>query len=220
MKIKILVVEDKETLNNNIVNILKLERYEVTGVFDYESARTTYKEFKPDIVLLDIMLPGGNGYDLINEFRSYKDAIIIMLTALDDIDTKKISYQSGADDYILKPFEIDELILKIGAVKRRILSTKRVIRIGDIMFDKDTKVISCNKKCELPRALYVVFSNLVENYLDKPDSSSIYIVDDIDKRSVQTTINRLRKELEYIGSQKIQIKTVYGKGYVLVVEDE
>lgn len=220
MKIKVLVIEDKKSLNKNIVNILKFEGYEACGAYDFESSKSTFLAFNPDIIILDIMLPGGKGYDLINFFRNYRDVRVLMLTALDDFDTKKIAYDKGADDYITKPFELEDIIFKVGAIKRRIVSDMMQVQLGDITYNKKQCELACSKRILLAPALSEVFSILINNYLANPSNPNVYEVDAINKRSVQTIINRIRRSLEYVGANNLEIKTLYGKGYILVVHDE
>lgn len=126
--------------------MLSKEGYEAFGAFDIEEAIKIFAEQKPHIVLLDIMLPGGNGYDLIRHFSANHDTRILMLTALDDERSKRMAYENGADDYITKPFDLYELVYKLSAIRRRILSNMKEFSVGDIFFNLETNLLSCGER--------------------------------------------------------------------------
>lgn len=217
MKLKILVVEDKKALNKNIVDILTLEGYSAQGVNDYDSAVSIFNELQFDIVILDIMLPGGEGHDLIELFRKSGSTRILMLTAITDRDMKKICYDKGADDYITKPFDLEELVFKISAIKRRMISDNINLRVGDIFLNRDTYELCSSKSMILSHGLVELLAKLCNNYMSNPSDPPIYSVLEMDKRRIQTAITRLRKSLEYIDSKSVSIRTVYGQGYVIEV---
>lgn len=124
MELKVLVVEDKKTLNQNITLMLKKEGFIPFSAFDIISAKDQFLKENPDVVLLDIMLPGGKGYNLIPYFRDSSDVRIIMITALSDEKSKEIAF-------------------KLKAIKRRIISSTKKYRIGDITFDIETGELNC-----------------------------------------------------------------------------
>lgn len=223
MEIKALVVEDKESLNRTILSMLKKEDYIAFGATDMESAKKIFLEQMPHIILLDVMLPSGNGYDLIPFFRSYSDSSILMLTALDDEQSKRISYENGADDYITKPFDLYELIYKLSAMRRRILANLKVYHVGDIVFNADTNTLTCKGKTvaiqpsqiKLLVKLYERYEQ--KGYLDK-DEVIDHLSKDVDESyRVQTLLARLRRNILDLESDFVTIETLYGKGYKLVV---
>lgn len=223
MKIKALIVEDNATLNKSISNLLKKEGFEPSSAHDINGAKEMFLIVKPHIVLLDIMLPGGRGYDLIEFFRIYNDSQILMLTALDDEQSKRIAYENGADDYITKPFDLYELAYKLAAVKRRILSNLREINVGDILIDLDTNQLTCGEKSffiqpsqtKLLKILYEKYAT--GNFLDKAEASD-FICEGVDENPrLQTLVARTRKNLSTIGSKYVTIETIYNKGYELTV---
>lgn len=223
MKIKVLVVEDKETLNNSIVNMLKKERYIAFGETDIDGAKERFLVEKPHIVLLDIMLPNGNGYSLIPFFKKHYNSRILMITALDDEQSKRSSYENGADDYITKPFDLYELIYKLSAIRRRIISQLKVFEVGDIVFNLDKNKLTCKGKdftiqpsqIKLLKALYEKYNE--NSYLDKTEFSTFFNEEINENYRMQTLVARLRKNLSDLGSECVSIETVYGKGYQLIV---
>lgn len=223
MKIKVLVVEDNGSLNRAIIDMLNKEGYDAFGSNDMKSAKKIFLRESPHIVLLDIMLPDSNGYDLIPFFRNQSDSIIIMLTALSDDEIKKISYENGADDYITKPFDLYELIYKLKAMERRIISQLKIYEFGDITFDAESNVLICNDKSiriqpsqgKLLKALYEKYK--INTFLDKKDAIDWCSPSVDESFRLQTIVARLRKNLSDVGSDKIIVENVYGKGYRLVI---
>src|SRR5690349_21035543 len=117
---KILVIEDDPTISQNIKTALEAEGFEVMTVFDGLLAERLLKKNELSCVVLDIDLPGKNGYDVCRDFRKFDTHTpIIMLTAFDDLEDKVHGYDGGADDYLTKPFYMKELILRIQALLKR-----------------------------------------------------------------------------------------------------
>lgn len=222
MKIRVLVVEDKMALNQNIVDVLEMEGYLPYSALDFDEGKRFIEEEQPDIVLLDIMLPGGRGYDLIPYIKKDSDSHIIMLTALNDEESKCLCYENGADDYITKPFNLQELVYKLGAISRRIISNQRVFHIGDITFNMDTSELCCHhKRVALPPSQLKLLKLLYEKYQMKSylDKKEVFHSDIDESRRIQTFVGRLRDNLTYVGSLRVSIETLYGKGYQLEVMD-
>ena len=116
---KILVVEDEIAISMVLKAYLQRAGYEVTQVYDGAEVMENFEDVKPDLVLLDVMLPGKDGWSILNEIREQSTCPIIMLTALTDIDYRLTGLKSGADDYIAKPFVADEVVARVQAVLRR-----------------------------------------------------------------------------------------------------
>lgn len=223
MGIKVLVVEDKESLNRTLIDMLEKESYIAFGATDIDSAKELFLAEKPNIILLDIMFTNGSGYDLIPFFRKEYNSRILMLTALDDEQSKCISYENGADDYITKPFDLYELIYKLRAIKRRIVSNLKEYQVGDIVFDLEKNTLTCKEKnftiqpsqIKLLKGLYEKYEE--KSYLDKNEVINWLSKDVNESCRIQTLVARLRKNLSDIGSEEVTIETLYGKGYKLVV---
>lgn len=219
IKITVLVVEDNETLNQSICSMLGREGYLTCSAKDSAEAAELYRKHTPQIVLLDIMLPGGNGYDLIHLFRKHHDSRILMLTALDDAQSKRTCYTCGADDYITKPFDMFELIYKLRAVSRRIIEKMSIIKVGDISFDTMQNMISCgDRHTYIQPSQGRLLSSLItasheHRFIGKDDPSVVME----DSERLYTLVSRLRKHIADIHSEEVLIESVYGKGYTLTV---
>ncbi|GMQ57494.1 response regulator transcription factor [Vallitalea sediminicola] len=223
MNIKVMVVEDKKALNQTLVKMLKKEKYEAVGVMDFQEAKSVYMSISPHIVLLDVMLPNGSGYDLIPYLRAYNNCRIIMISALNDSKSKTQAYENGADDYISKPFDLYELIYKLNALKKRILSELKEYEIGDISFNTETHYLSCKGKSfviqpsQIKLLKVLVEKKEEDSYLKRNEFGSFFSEEVNENVRMQTLIARLRKNITAIGSEEIIIETFYGKGYQLVV---
>ncbi len=186
-------------------------------------AREAAAVHPPHIVLLDIMLPGGSGYELVPFFREYEHCRILMLTALNDAASKKASYSSGADDYITKPFDMFELIYKLRAVSRQLLSHMQVIQIGDMTLQTEEHLLHRGEKraylqpsqTRLLRKLYLAYLEH-ETYSEEPAA----VPSKGEPDSTYMQISRLRKKIREVDSQTVLIESVYGKGYTLSIIDE
>ncbi|WP_066507533.1 response regulator transcription factor [Abyssisolibacter fermentans] len=230
MDVKVLVIEDNTKLNSKICNILQIENFTAISAKNIIDAKKLFEYEKPSIILLDIMLPGGNGYDLIKLFKSEFDCWVIMMTALNDIDSKKICYQLGADDYITKPFDLFELIYKLNAIKKRIIRNLKKYTIGDVTVNEEVcEIINGNKKLRIPPSHIKFIKSLYEkyktgSYLSKFELQAEYLEECKDNNRIQTLVSRVRKNLKYIESEKVLIQAIYGKGYALDIiefkEDE
>lgn len=116
---KILVVEDEIAISMVLKAYLEREGFDVVQVYDGLKAVPIFEETNPDLVLLDVMLPGKEGWDILKEIRENDMCPVIMLTALNDVDYRLSGFKSGADDYISKPFVADEVVARVHAVLRR-----------------------------------------------------------------------------------------------------
>lgn len=219
---KILVVDD----DKNICELLRLymenDGYTVSLAYDGESALKVFNEFKPDIVLLDIMLPKMDGWQVCREIRKTSDTPIIMVTAKGETFDKVLGLELGADDYIVKPFETKEVMARIKAVLRR-TNTSPQNEVKEVKYDKldinltnyemkvDGKVVNTPpKELEL---IYHLASNpnrvfTRDQLLDEVWGFDYYG----DSRTVDVHVKRLREKLEGV-SDKWDLKTVWGVGY-------
>lgn len=221
-KKKILVVEDEYSINDAITFALRKEGYDVRSSFNGKDALERFNEFKPDLVLLDLMLPDINGLDICKEIS--KKAYIIMLTARGEIIDKILGLELGADDYIVKPFEIKEVLVRIKVIFRR--GEKNINKAIEEQENQSVKIYPNNrqvikegkeillrrKEFDLLNFLYenkgIVFSR--EDLLEK-----IWGYDyEGDTRTVDVHIRRLREKLNENKDNSI-IETVFGIGYIM-----
>lgn len=223
MNIKVLVVEDNMALNKSIISLLKKEGFTGISAFRAASAKQLFLAQQPHIVLLDVMLPDENGLSLIPVFRKNSETRIIIITAINETDSKIMAYKQGADDYIIKPFDLYELVLKLNAQKRHIIAAMKERRVGDISFNTETGELTCDgrrffmqpSQTKLLKLLYDRYNNNI--YLNKDEALDWQSHDVDESIRLHTLVARLRKSLADIGSRQVCIETIYGKGYRLMV---
>lgn len=223
---KILIVEDEDTIRKFVKVNLELENYEVQEAATGEIALELANKFKPDIVLLDVMLPGIDGFEVCRILRSdEREMGIIMLTAKSQDIDKIQGLEAGSDDYISKPFNPKELVLRIKSLERRLIKNKvitdtKVIKTGDFLLDKSSrKFFKNNEEIDLTPTEYSVIVLFLEN--QKQAISRDEILDKVwgedfigDSKIVDVNIRRLRAKIEKDSSKPDFIKTVWGVGYI------
>lgn len=222
-KRRILVVEDEYSINDGLTFALRKDGYEVRGAFNGKEALELVENFKPDLVLLDLMLPDMDGFDICKEIS--KNSYVIMLTARGEIFDKIVGLELGADDYIVKPFEIKEVLVRIKVIFRR--NSKEINKIeennkainGIRISSKDRCVFKNGQLVPMRKMEFDLLNFLYEN------RGIIYSREDLlqkvwgyeyegDTRTVDVHIKRLRDRLKEDKDNSI-IETVYGIGYVM-----
>lgn len=215
---KILVVEDDPKIARVLELELSHEGYETRIVDDGYDALVEFEEFKPDIVILDILLPGLNGKEVAKRLRDRDANVgIIMLTALGDIKDKLDAFRYGADDYLVKPFSIEELIARIEAVSRRRESARQISIefFGIELLPEQYRVFVDGREVELSKTEFSLLYLLMQNkdiVLSKERILEVIWGDYEGEREnlVEVYVNYLRKKL---GEKGRYIKTVRGVGY-------
>lgn len=225
---KILVIEDNADLREVIERSLVKERYVVETAPDYATARTKVFIYEYDCILLDIMLPDGNGLNLLRELSERgKRNNVIIISAKDSIEDKVTGLDLGADDYLAKPFHLAELHARIKSVMRRNANNgERNIRMGNVTIHPDTfKVDVDGKELELGRKEYDILHYLVNRanrLIEKQTLAEAVWGDSIDQADnfdfIYAQMKNLRKRLKNAGAD-IEIKTIYGFGYKLIMAD-
>ena len=162
---KILLVEDEEKLARMVEMELRYEGYEVTKAFDGRSGLDQALSGKYDLVLLDIMLPQLSGMEVLRRLRRESDLPVIMLTARDSVIDKVSGLDSGADDYITKPFAIEELLARIrAALRKRSVHTGSILTAGDLVMDVERHQVSVRgQSVELTKKEFDLLHQLLEN---------------------------------------------------------
>jgi len=224
-KIKLLVVEDDPNLGQILSDYLRLKEYDPTLCIDGEIGLETFKTGQFDLCLLDIMMPKKDGISLAKDIRLLnKDIPIIFLTAKSLKEDTIDGFRAGADDYITKPFSMEELLLRIHAVLRRSIKgdkhKKTIYKFGESTFDydkqtlniKDQKIKLTNKESQLLRLLC---QNMNE-VLDRSAALKMIWRDDsyFNARSMDVYIAKLRKYLK--PDDSISIITIHGEGFKLI----
>lgn len=217
---KILIVEDEFAISQVLKAYLMKQNYEVVQCYSGREAIELFKKEVPDLVLLDIMLPGKNGWAILKEIRSLGSCPVIMLTALGDVNYRLEGFGEGADDYITKPFIADEVVARVKAVLRRISSEKSsTINFGKLHIDlKGHSVRLEGKEIFLtPRDLSVLlFLANKPNQTFTRDQLIEHVWGwdyDGSDRAVDLSIKRLRKALVNWSKDEGEIRTLRGLGY-------
>lgn len=220
----ILIVDDEKVLLENLYDFLKNKGFKkVYTAKNLKESRFKLENFKIDLLVLDLMLSDGSGFDLLKELRKSSDIPVIILSALDGIDDRKEGFKNKADDYLVKPFFPDELLWRIDAVLRRSKKIKgnQKINLGGVIFDKDKGILIKNEKeISLTATQFKILSYLCENI--NMIVSIDRILDHIWENSygyentLITHIYRLREKLEDNPRDPKILITIKGLGYKLV----
>ncbi|MBS7525261.1 response regulator transcription factor [Fusibacter paucivorans] len=219
---KVLIVEDNQKLMDTYENALETS-FDIVTAYDIESAKKVVKTQRIAVAILDIMLPDGNGYDLIPYIKRHSNAIVIMVSALGQEETKRMAYECGADDYMTKPVTLFELSYKLKAIASRQDKEKLIYQIGDLVLDLEKLTLSSDfGEIQLPHSQAVLLKLLYDKYksdsiLYKKDIASLESTVNIENFRIHTSISRLRKSIESLETNNVFIENVYGKGYALVV---
>ena len=223
MATTVLVVEDERNIAELLQMYLEKEGYAVTTAFDGGQGLEKFRAIKPDLVLLDVMMPVMDGWAVCNAIRAESRTPIIMLTAKSETSDKVQGLKAGADDYITKPFEMREVLARVEAVLRRTGGTSTENRARKLVFDKliidmvafeltvnGKKVDTPPKEMEL---LYYLASSPNRVYTRNQLLDEVWGFDYFgDSRTVDVHVKRLREKLEGVSEQWC-LKTVWGVGY-------
>ena len=224
---KILIIEDEPSLRELIQRSLEKERYVVEAAADFQSGLRKIEDYDYDCVLLDIMLPDGNGLNLLEQLKKMrKRENVIIISAKDSLDDKVLGLELGADDYLPKPFHLAELNARIKSVIRRQRRDGEMdIRLANIRIVPDTfQVFVDDKEIDLNRKEYDIllyFANRPGRLVNKNTLAESVWGDHIDQVDnfdfIYAQIKNLRKKLKDAGALA-ELKAVYGFGYKMTVE--
>ncbi len=221
-RLRILVVEDDQLLAKVVCDNLALDGFDVRRAANAHAAVSFLREFPPDLILLDVMLPDRSGFDVFETLHQGGRTPIIFLTARGETADKLRGLRLGADDYVLKPFDLAELLARVRAVLRRARGSVDRLVLGDIVIDFTTRTAIrgteplhlTHREFELLRFLaaragrVVYRGELLRDVWGYPDDSA-------STRSVDHAIGRLRRKIEPQSDQPRFIHTVHGDGYSL-----
>lgn len=228
MKPKALLVEDTAEFALLGGNLLSREGYEVVAVGDGESAVTTAREIEPELVLLDVTLPGIDGFEVCRRLREFSDAYVIMVTARTDEIDRVVGLTVGADDYVTKPFSARELAARIAAMRRRPRQQPDpdIRRFADLSIDTGAREVTlAGDTVPLTRIEY----ELLERLSSAPRRSftRVQLLDSVwggewygDSHAVDVHMANLRKKLGESGGEPRFIRTVRGVGFRFEVPEE
>ena len=219
---KVLIIEDEPSLNRAMVDYLHHQQYLCESVSNFQDALEKTESYQYDCIVLDLMLPGGNGLDLLRQLKANQNTEgVIIISARNELDDKLSGLQLGADDYLTKPFHLPELSARIAAIiRRKNLQGNTIIRFEEIQIDVPAKIVTVlDKEITLTRKEYDMLLYFLVNrnrVLSKDAIASHLWGDDADLAEnldfIYTHVKNLRKKLLHYGSGDY-IHSVYGMGY-------
>jgi len=221
-KAHILVVDDDDGIRELVKQFLNQNNYLVTTAKSSEDALDKVKIIKFDLIVLDIMMPGKSGLEFTNENKKKLDTPIILLTAKGEASERVEGLEIGADDYLAKPFEPKELILRINNIlnKTKTEDLKRIIEFGSIKIDLNKLFIYRNQQSlKINNTEKIILEKMINSpgkIFQREEMGSLI---DLDKeRSIDVIITRLRKKIEENPKSPKYLQTIRGEGYVLWIK--
>ncbi|MEZ5123878.1 MAG: response regulator transcription factor [Solirubrobacterales bacterium] len=218
---RVLVVEDDEDIALALQRSLRLEGYDVRIARDGEAALEDYRQFLPDLVLLDLGLPKLDGIEVAQRLRADGDVPILMLTARDAVESRVEGLDSGADDYLVKPFERQELLARMRSLlRRRPPRGEANLAVGDLLLNPDThEVHRGERSIELTQREFELLEFLMRN--ERIVVSRQRLLDEVwgydpfsTTNTIEVFVSNLRRKLEAGGEPRL-LHTIRGAGYVL-----
>jgi DNA-binding response OmpR family regulator len=221
---KILVVEDDRELNKSVCSFLNQSGYEAMGCLEATQAYDALYENMFDLIVSDIMMPGVDGFEFAQNVRTLNQEIpILFMTARDDIASKQRGFRIGVDDYMVKPIDLDELFLRIGALLRRAkIASSRKLEVGSFVMDADEhtaylgdeEITLTNREFSI---LYKLLSYPKKTFTRTQLMDEFWDADtETAPRAVDVYMTKLRQKLA--GCEDFEIKTVHGLGYKAVMK--
>lgn len=216
---RVLVVEDDAAVRDTVTLALELQGFEVRAEADGVGIEQAVRDFRPDLAVLDVRLPvGPSGLGVARTIRTLNDAPIIFLTAADEVEDRLAGFRAGADDYLVKPFAVEELLARIRALLRRSGRLAARWQVADVVVDEDARIVTrAGETVELTRTefdLLVALGSKPGRVLSKSQLlSAVWGFEEYDPNLVEVYVSTLRRKLGQHGPRLIN--TVRGVGYVL-----
>lgn len=226
--IRILLAEDEKRMSDALAKLLHLEGYAVDCVYDGKDAVSSIANGIYDVIILDVMMPGMNGFDVVRNVRSSGvDTPILLLTAMSDADNVVTGLDSGADDYLTKPFMTKELLARLRALTRRNRGYKDdSLRFGDIVLHPGPALLACEttgNSVRLGEKEYRILEYMIMNSKQILTREQLAVRiwgydSEAEYNNVEVYMSFTRKKLSFVGA-KTEIKAVRGMGYELRYPD-
>ena len=218
----ILVVDDDDRIRNLVKDFLSQNKYLISTSANAEDAQKKVNLIEFDLIVLDIMMPGMSGLEFISLNKKKIVTPILLLTARGDAEDRIKGFETGADDYLPKPFEPKELLLRIKSILNRTKSVnkKRVIEFENVKIDLNKLfIIKNNKQHKINNTEKIILEKMINSPGETFSRETIGNLIKVDKeRSVDVIITRLRKKIEIEPKNPKYLQTIRGKGYVLWIE--
>ncbi len=218
----ILVVDDDDRIRNLLKEYLNENNFIVSSAQNSEEAKIKLSHFKFDLIVLDVMMPGQSGYELVKEIKGNNCPPIILLTAKGEVENRIKGLELGADDYIGKPFEPKELLLRINNIisKKFKIDLEKKYSVGEAIIDLNKMIIELNNS---QRKINVAEKKILIEMLSNPGKTySRLQIGELSgiqqERSIDVMITRLRQKIEIDPKNPKYLQTIRGSGYVLWVE--
>lgn len=216
---RILLVEDSDAIRVPLTGTLRHQGYQVASVTDGARLEELLGSFRPELVILDVMLPGRDGFKLLEVIRSRSTSGVLLLTARDTTDDRVRGLTSGADDYLVKPFELAELLARTQAVLRRTGAGGVTTAVGDLTVgDGGADVVRAGRRLDLTsteRAILAYLAARPGQVVSKLQLlTNVWGYDGFDENVVEVHVSALRRKLEQDGGARL-VHTVRGRGYRL-----
>lgn len=217
-KARVLIVEDAAAIRAALESILASAGHEALTRPDGRALEDDLAKFRPDVVVLDVMLPGRDGFVLLELVRARCDAGVIMLTARDGVEDRLRGLQSGADDYVVKPFILVELVARIEALLRRLGTLRATTTVDDVVIDLDAQSV---QRAGVPITLTTTEFQLLSYLASHRDQvltktqilTAVWGYENYDANLVEVFVSAIRRKLETHGPRVLH--TVRGRGYTL-----
>lgn len=228
-KMKILIIEDEYNLADAISSMLKSRKYDVVIKTDGENGLDEALTNIYDLIILDVMLPHKNGFEILKELKEEKiDAKVLMLTAKSTIDDKMEGFNNGADDYLTKPFHMEELIARVNVqLRKNKTKSSDCVEVGDLSLNiknMELSKINDGNSVKIIGKEFQLLELLMHNANQVLDKEQLFVKiwgyeSECDINTLEAYISFIRKKLKIINS-KVNLKAIRNMGYVLEVKDE
>ena len=221
----VMVVDDDRRIRDLLSRFLTEQGFVVLQAGDAEEAQTLLKSFSVDVMVVDVMMPGQSGVEFTESFRQTDQTPIILLTALGETEDRIKGLEAGADDYLAKPFEPKELVLRLNAILKRTVKVSakdEPFRMGEWVFDPDMDVLTSNSETtsltDAESTLLKVLGRYAGDVLSRDKLAKLCGVD-AGERTIDVQVTRLRRKIEEDSKNPRYLQTVRGKGYLLRTEE-
>lgn len=222
----ILVIDDDLRLRSLLSRYLQENGFAVSAAKDAENARMFLRQYDFDLLIVDVMMPGENGLEFLQKLRRDSDVPAIVLTAMGETQDRISGLEAGADDYLPKPFEPKELVLRINNILRRVPSVnsenKQILKLGDFSYDLNSKELRSKVGgivhiTPVEQSILSILGQKAGQIFTRDKLAELLGVEQ-SPRSIDVQITRLRKKIEQDSKNPRYLQTVRGKGYMLLTE--